>query len=110
MQRSSRKNQRTEKKNNKIKTQLEAQEDSPNTKSRRDWNEEMSEGLKKLDELRQSLIKTISPESMYSKIRQDKLSIHLSEEALDVVNPDLGGVLISETVKFAKSSPKSLVM
>lgn len=84
----------------KIKTQLEESDsEAISSKRRNDLNEEMSKGLKALDELKQNLIKTISPESMYSKIRQDKLSIHLSEEALDIVNPDLGAQLISETVK-----------
>lgn len=87
------------KKINKIKMQLEAQLETPSAKSRKDLNEEMSKGLKTLDELRQNLFKTISPETMYSKVRQDKLSIHLSEEALDIVNPDFGGVLVSETVR-----------
>lgn len=83
----------------KIKTQLEAQEDAPVSKSRKNLNDEMSNALKQLDELRQNLIKTISPESMYSEIGQQKLAIELSEELLDLVSPDLGGVLISETVK-----------
>ena len=88
------------KKITKIKTQLEAQSETPISKNRKHLNDEISKGLKELDELRQNLIKTISPESMYSKVRQEKLSIHLSEEALDLVNPDTGGVLISETVKI----------
>lgn len=84
----------------KIKSQLEAQSESPVSKNRQHLNDEMSKGLNVLDELRQNLLKTISPESMYSKIGQEKLSIHLSEEILDLVNPDLGSVLISETVKI----------
>lgn len=87
------------KKITKIKTQLEAQSETPISKNRKHLNDEISKGLKELDELRQNLIKTISPEAMYSKVRQEKLSIHLSEEALDLVNPDTGGVLIAETVK-----------
>lgn len=87
----------------KIKTQLEAQSEAsnenPQPKNRRNLNEDMSKSLRELDELRQSLIKTISPDLMYSKIRQDKLSINLSEETLDLVNPDLEATLISETVK-----------
>ncbi len=84
----------------KIKTQLEAQSEAPVSKNRQHLNDEISKGLKNLDELRQNLIKTISPESFYSQIRQEKLSIQLSEEALDLVNPDMGGALISETVKI----------
>jgi flagellar biosynthesis protein FlhA len=88
------------KKITKIKTQLEAQSEAPVSKNRKALNDEISKGLKELDELRQNLIKTISPEALYSKIQQERLTIQLSEEALDLVNPDLGGVLISETVKI----------
>lgn len=83
----------------KIKSQLEAQSETPVSKNRKHLNDEISKGLKELDDLRQSLIKSISPEALYSKIGQEKLIISLSEEALDLVNPDLGGVLIAETVK-----------
>lgn len=88
------------KKITKIKSQLEAQSENASLKSREKLNDEMSEGLRTLEELRQELLKTISPESMYPQIRQEKLSINLSEEALDLVNPDLGAVLIAETVNL----------
>lgn len=91
-----------------IKTQLEAQSETPISKNRTRLNDEISKGIKELDELRQNLIKTISPESMYSKIHQEKLSIHLSEEALDLVNPDAGGVLIAETVKIRQKLAEEL--
>lgn len=83
----------------KIKTQLEAQSEAPISKNRQHLNDQISQGLKGLEELRQQLIRSISPEAMYSKVRQEKLSIQLSEEALDLVNPDNGGLLIAETVK-----------
>lgn len=87
------------KKISKIKSQLEAQSETPVSKNRQHLNDEMSNGLRVLDELRQSLLKIISPESMNARIGQEKLSIHLSEEALDLVNPDLGAPLIAQTVK-----------
>lgn len=87
------------KKISKIKSQLEAQSEAPVSKNRQSLNEEMSKGLKVLEDLRQTLLKTISPESMFSRIAQEKLSIHLSEEALDLVNPDVGAPLIAQTVK-----------
>lgn len=92
----------------KIKTQLEAQSETPVSKDRQHLNDEISKGLKTLDELRQNLIKTISPESLYSKIRQEKLAIQLSEEALDLVNPDVGGILISETVRIREKLANEL--
>jgi len=92
----------------KIKTQLEAQSETPISKNRKHLNDEISKGLKELDELRQNLIKTISPEAMYSKLQEEKLSIHLSEEALELVNPDAGGVLIAETVKIRQKLAEEL--
>ena len=85
---------------NKIKTSLEAHSETPVTRSRQKLNDEMSDELKELDILRQELLKTISPDLMYSKIRQEKLAIHLSEEILDLVNPDCGADLVSETVNL----------
>lgn len=100
------------KKINKIKTQLEAQSESTSenipTKNRKHLNEEMSKGLRELDDLRQNLIKTISPEAMYSKLKQDKLSIHLSEEILDLVNPDMEANLIAETVNIRQKLAENL--
>lgn len=93
---------------NKIKTNLEAHSETPITKSRQRLNDEMSEALKELDNLRQNLTKAISPDLMYSKIKQEKLSIHLSEEILDLVNPDKGAVLVSETVKSRQKVTQNL--
>ncbi|MEI8128942.1 MAG: FHIPEP family type III secretion protein, partial [bacterium] len=92
----------------KIKTQLEAQSEVPISKNRTQLNNEISQELKELDGLRQKLIRTISPESMYSKIRQEKLSINLSEEAMELVNPDSGGALIAETVKIRQKLAEEL--
>lgn len=88
------------KKINKIKTQLEAQSEIPISKNRKQLNEEISKGLRDLEDLRRQLIKTISPDVMYSKIRQEKLSISLSEEVLELVNPDFAAELVSETVNL----------
>lgn len=100
------------KKINKIKTQLEAQSEAPQEtaipKNRKNLNEEMSKGLRELDSLRQNLIKTISPDAMYSKIKQEKLSIHMSEEILELVDPDMEANLISETVKIRQQMAESL--
>lgn len=96
------------KKITKIKTQLEAQSETPVSKNRQHLNDEISKGLKELEELRVKLSKVISPDSMYARIRQEKLSISLSEEALDLVNPDLGGVLIAQTVKVRQNLAEEL--
>ena len=84
----------------KIKTELEQDNEATGSKIRQELNNQISDNLKKLEELRQSLIKTISPNVMYSKIKQEKLTICLGEEILDVVNPDSGAELIAETVRI----------
>lgn len=96
------------KKINKIKTQLEAQSETPVSKNRKHLNDEISKGLRELDDLRHNLIKTISPDAMYSRIKQEKLSIHMSEEILDLVNPDLEANLIAETVKVRQKLTENL--
>lgn len=80
----------------KIKDELEG----ATSKNRTHLNEQMSSDLKELDALRQNLIKTISPDTMYEKIGQNKLSISLSGEVLELANPDFGAPLIAETVKI----------
>lgn len=82
-----------------IKTELEKETEIPVSKNRQLLNDKMSENLKELEQLRQNLFKVISPNAMYSKIKQDKLTICLGEEILDIVNPDLGAELVAETVK-----------
>lgn len=63
-------------------------------------NDEISKNIKVLDDLRKKLRDVISPEIMLSKIGEEKLSISLSEEIIDLINPDLGANLLSETVKI----------
>jgi len=92
----------------KIKKQLEAQSEAPISKNRKQLNDEISKGLKDLEVLRQNLVKTISPDFMYSKIQQEKLIITLSEEALDLVNPDNSAPLIAETVKIRQKLAEEL--
>ncbi|MCD8377853.1 MAG: flagellar biosynthesis protein FlhA [Candidatus Gastranaerophilales bacterium] len=62
-------------------------------------NEQMSGALRRLDELKQSLVKEISPGIMYSRIGEEKFTINLSEELIDFVSPDNKNDLLSETVK-----------
>ena len=83
----------------KIKSELEKETEIPVSKNRQKLNDEMSENLKVLENLRQDLFKMISPNEMYSKIKQEKLIISLGEDLLDIVNPDFGAKLIPETVR-----------
>ncbi len=84
----------------KIKEELEGE--APASVSRKKLNDKISAGLKELDELKLKLAKATSPNTMYSLLKEDKLSILLSEEILGYINPDqeiLEEELISETVK-----------
>ncbi len=84
----------------KIKDELEGE--APASVSRKKLNDKISAGLKELDELKLQLAKATSPNAMYSLLKEEKLSILLSEEILGYVNPNqeiLEEELISETVK-----------
>lgn len=83
----------------KIKSQLESNSAAKETKNRKTLNDQISQGLKDLENLKQELIKTISPDEMLSKIGQNKLAIDLSEELIDLVNPDMEPSLVAETVR-----------
>ncbi|MCQ2789006.1 MAG: FHIPEP family type III secretion protein [bacterium] len=91
-----------------LKSKLEAQLEAPISKSRKVINDEISDAIKELDGLKQELVQTISPNSWYSKVNEDKLVISMSEEVLPVVNPDLGAPLIAETVKVRENLTMSL--
>ena len=81
----------------KIKSELE--NETPN--SRKKLNDKISAGLKELEDLKAQLNQATSPDLMYSKLREDKLAIHLSEELLSFIDSDKedsGEELIAETV------------
>lgn len=63
------------------------------------YNNMMSQLINELNELKISLNKIVSPDYVSSSIGEDKLSISLSEEILNLVDPDCGAILLSETVK-----------
>ena len=62
-------------------------------------NDQMSGALRRLEELKQDLVKEISPGVMYSRIGEEKFTVNLSEELIDFVSPDNKDDLLSETVK-----------
>lgn len=56
-----------------------------------------------MEELKQTLAKATSPDEMYSKLKEEKLSIHLSEEILNHSyneQDSLEEELVAETVKL----------
>ena len=62
-------------------------------------NRQMSDELQRLENLKQDLVKEISPGVMYSRIGEEKFTINLGEELLEFVSPDNNNDLLSETVK-----------
>ncbi|MBD5401665.1 hypothetical protein HDR58_02530 [bacterium] len=85
---------------NKIKAQLE--DEAPASVPRKKLNDKISAGLKELEDLKAQLNKATSPDLMYSKLHEEKLTIYLSEELLGFVDSDRdnsGEELIAETVK-----------
>lgn len=84
----------------KIKKELEIE--APASVTRKKLNDKISAGIKELDDLKLKLAKATSPNAMYSKLTEEKLSIHLSEEILGYIDPDqeiLEEELVAETVK-----------
>ncbi len=85
---------------NKIKAELEGE--TPASVSRKKLNDKISDGLKELEDLKAQLNKATSPDLMYSKLHEEKLTIYLSEELLGFVDSDRayeGEELIAQTVK-----------
>ncbi len=79
-----------------IKTNLEKEELS----ARDTLNIQMSEAIEKLEQLKQNLTRELSPGVMYSRIGEEKFTVNLSEELIDIVSPDSEDDLLSETVKL----------
>jgi flagellar biosynthesis protein FlhA len=85
---------------NKIKAELEGE--APASVSRKKLNDKISAGLKELEDLKAQLNKATSPDLMYSKLHEEKLTIYLSEELLGFIDSDRdnsGEELVAETVK-----------
>ncbi len=86
---------------NKIKAEIEGE--APASVSRKKLNDKISAGIKELDDLKVQLNKATSPDLMYSKLHEEKLTIYLSEELLGLIDSDrdndCGEELIAETVK-----------
>ena len=73
--------------------------DGTSEDQRSQLNEEISRTLSELKKLQQELRDVISPDIMIPKIGEEKLTIALSEEILELVNPDMTANLIAQTVK-----------
>lgn len=86
---------------NKIKAEIEGE--APASVSRKKLNDKISAGIKELEDLKSQLNKATSPDLMYSKLHEEKLTIYLSEELLGLIDSDRAEEfeedLIAETVK-----------
>ena len=82
--------------------------DETNEKQRQELNNEMFKNIEELKELKKQLQKTISPDIMLDKIGEDKIKIKLSEENIELVNPDLDAKLVAETVKIRQNLTEEL--
>lgn len=90
----------------KIKSQLESDNLSPEKKNQ--LNNQMSDELRQLDSLKQQLVNEISPETMYSTIKEEKFVVNLSEEILEVISMDENDNLLAETVKVRQNLTEKL--
>lgn len=77
--------------------------DETNEMQRQELNNEMYKNIEELKELKKQLQSTISPEIMLDKIGEDKIKIKLSEENIELVNPDLDANLVAQTVKVRQN-------
>ena len=89
-----------------IKSELENDTLSAGEKNR--LNNQMSDELRQLDSLKQALVNEISPETMYSTIKEEKFTVNLSEEILDLVSMDNNENLLAETVKVRQTLKDTL--
>lgn len=93
----------------KIKSELEGE--APASINRKKLNDKMSAGLKELDELKLKLSKAISPDIMFSRLKEDKLTINLSNELLsfvDIEKDSNGEDLLADTVKLRQKLTDTL--
>jgi flagellar biosynthesis protein FlhA len=90
----------------KIKSQLESDNLSTDDKNR--INDQMSDELKQLDSLKQRLVNEISPETMYTTIKEEKFTVCLSEEILELVSMENSENILAETVKIRQKLTDTL--
>lgn len=84
------------------KAKKELEGEAPASLMRKKLNDKISTGLKELDDLKAKLSKATSSDSLFSKLKEEKLSIHLSEELLGYIDGEADVIeeeLIAETVK-----------
>lgn len=82
--------------------------DSTSEDSRNQLNEEISISINELENLKKKLFNYLSPEIMYGKLGEDKLSIVLSEELTDLIDPDKEVNLLTKIVQVRQNLTEQL--
>ncbi len=82
--------------------------DSTPEDARNSLNNEISKNIEELNNLKKKLIEVLSPDVMNSKIGEEKLSISISDELMDLVNPDSEINLISKIVSVRQHLTEKL--
>lgn len=89
-----------------IKSKLDSEGLSIDEKNK--LNTQMSDELHQLDSLKQALVNEISPDTMYSGIKEEKITINLSEEILELVSMDNADNILAQTVKVRQDLTERL--
>ena len=82
--------------------------DSVSEDMRTDINNQIAKLLTDLKDLKTELKQKLSPENATALLKEDKIKILLSEENIDLINPDLTDNLIAYTVKAREELANSL--
>ena len=88
--------------------QIKSLLDNVSDYEKKSLNNELEDSIKELSQLKTSLMRVISPDNMLKDIGADKVSIGLSVELVDIVNPDLGADMISQMVKLRQETVDEL--
>ncbi|MBO5738542.1 FHIPEP family type III secretion protein [bacterium] len=89
-----------------IKDELENDRLSVDEKNR--LNIQMSDELNQLNSLKQELVNEMSPNNLYSILKEEKFTIQLSEEILSLIELEYNDGLLSETVKIRQKLTNEL--
>lgn len=89
----------------KIKASLDA---DMNEDERNRLNLKMENSIKELNNFKTKLLEVISPDKMFETLDVKKITILLSEELIELVNPDNQAELIAESVKVRKNLAERL--
>lgn len=82
--------------------------DETSEDSRAILNEEISRHINELDELKKSLSKVITPEIMEQKLGEQKLTLSISEELIDILDSDNEFNMLAQIVLIRQNLTESL--